>query len=54
MVEEDLLDESVSVMRVFIVASAILLGAIALIGLVTWSPPVHPISTPGLQPVKSH
>ena len=45
--DEDLLDASTMVMRVFIVASAVLLGAIALIGLVTWTPPVHPIFTPG-------
>ncbi len=54
MVDEGLLDGSATVMRVFIVASAVLLGAIALIGLVTWSPPVHPISTPGTRPVKAH
>ena len=53
MVDEDLLVESTTVMRVLIGASAVLLGAIALIGLVTWSPPVHPIVTPGTQPVKA-
>jgi len=52
--DEDLLDESTMVMRVFIVASAVVLGVIVLVGLLTWSPPVHPVSTPGTRPVRAH
>jgi hypothetical protein len=54
MTDEDLLAESTKVVRVLMFASVLVLGAIALGGLVTWTPPVHPIVTPGARPVKAH